>query len=158
MTMPRLAPLRAGAGRHRQAARLAGQRGVALLEALIAILILSIGLIGTLGMQVNAQAALAEASMRAEATIATNELIGVMNTDLDNLNDYALAEGANPGARLQAWHAALSEHLPNASVVIEVTPTAGTKRTAVVLEIRWRRSEQAQQNQHRIVTYLSRSA
>jgi len=136
----------------------AGQRGVALLEALIAILILAIGLIGTLGLQVNSQAALAEASMRAEATIAANELIGVMNTDLDNLNDYALAEGGTPGARLQAWHAALGGHLPNPSVIVEITPAAGTERAAVAVEIRWRRDEQAPRNQHRIVTYLSRSA
>ena len=85
-----------------------GQRGVALLEALIAILILAIGLIGTLGLQVNSQAALAEASMRAEATIAANELIGVMNNDLDHLSDYAVAANAPPGARLQDWHAALA--------------------------------------------------
>ena len=133
------------------------QRGVALLEALIAILILAIGLIGTLGLQVNSQAALAEASMRAEATIAANELIGVMTTDLDNLDDYALAEGGDPDARLQAWHAALSNHLPNASVVVDVASAAGTERTAVAVEIRWRRSETAPQNQHRIVTYLSRA-
>jgi type IV pilus assembly protein PilV len=136
----------------------AGQRGVALLEALIAILILAIGLIGTLGLQVNSQAALAEASMRAEATIAANELIGVMNNDLDHLSDYAVAENATPGARLQDWHAALAKHLPNASVVVAVTPAAGTKRTAVEVEIRWRRNATAQQNRHRIVTYLSRAA
>lgn len=135
----------------------AAQRGVALLEALIAVLILAIGLIGTLGLQVNAQAALAEASMRAEATIAANALIGVMNSDLDNLDDYALAANGTPGARLQAWHAQLAARLPNASVLIEVTPAAGTERTAVALEIGWRRGAQGQQNRHRVVTYLSRS-
>jgi len=43
-------------------------------------------------------------------------------------------------------------------VVVAVTPAAGTKRTAVAVEIRWRRNEAAQQNRHRIVTYLSRAA
>lgn len=150
MTISRPYPLRAIARSH--------QRGVALIEALMAILILSIGLIGTLGLQVNSQAALAEASMRAEATIAANELIGVMNTDIDNLSGYALAKDAAPGARLTAWHANVVARLPNAGVVVEVTPTADTKRTAVAIEINWRRGSNGQQNKHRIVTYLSGSA
>lgn len=137
--------------------KLRQQGGVALLEALIAILILAIGLIGTLGLQVNSQAALAEASMRAEATIAANELIGVMNTDLDHLSDYAVAEDAAPGERLAAWHEALATHLPNPSVIVTVTPTAGTERTEVQVDIRWRRGEDGPQNQHTIVTYLARS-
>ena len=106
----------------------------------------------------NSQAALSEAAMRAEATIAANELIGVMSTDLDHLDDYALGASGAPGERLAAWHGALAGHLPNAAVEVSVTPAADTERTAVVIVIRWRRGEQAQQNEHRIVTYLARSA
>lgn len=134
------------------------QRGVALLEALIAVLLLGIGLVGTLALQVNSQAALSEAAMRSEATIAANELIGVMSTDLDHLDDYALAADEEPGERIEAWHAALADRLPNAAVEITVTPAEDTERTAVVIVIEWRRSEQAQQNEHRVVTYLARSA
>lgn len=134
------------------------QRGVALLEALIAVLLLGIGLVGTLALQVNSQAALSEAAMRSEATIAANELIGVMSTDLDNLEEYALAKDAEPGERIEAWHAALAKHLPNAAVEIMVTPAEDTERTAVVIVIDWRRSDEAQPNTHRIVTYLARSA
>lgn len=134
------------------------QRGVALLEALIAVLLLGIGLVGTLALQVNSQAALSEAAMRSEATIAANELIGAMSTDLDNLEEYALAKDGEPGERLEEWHDALAAHLPNAAVEITVTPAADTERTAVVIVIGWRRSDTAQHNEHRIVTYLARSA
>jgi len=134
------------------------ERGVAMLEALIAVLLLGIGLVGTLALQVNSQAALAEAAMRAEATIAANELIGVMSTDLDHLDDYALAKNAQPGERLAAWHAALEERLPNAAITVTVTPAEDAERTAVVIVIGWRRGEQGQQNQHRIVSYLAGSA
>lgn len=134
------------------------QRGMALLEALIAILILAIGLIGTLGLQVHSQKALDEAGMRSEATIAAGQLIGVMNTDLDHLGEYALAAGAQPGARLAGWHAALVGSLPGASAQVEVTPETGTERTAVKITIAWRRSADAQLNRHHIVTYMSRSA
>ena len=138
--------------------RLQAQRGIALVEALLAVLILSIGLIGTLGLQVYSQKSLAEAGMRSEATIAANELIGVMNTDLDNLSDYQLAAGAQPGARLAAWHAALVASLPGASATVGVAPEAGTERTTVTIQIQWRRDTTSSVNTQRIVTYLSRSA
>lgn len=134
------------------------QRGMALVESLIAILILAIGLIGTLGLQVQSQKALAEAGMRSEATIAAGQLIGVMNTDLDNLGDYALAADAEPGTRLAAWHAALVSQLPGASALVEVTPETGTQRTAVKITIAWRRNTDSAPNRHSIVTYMARSA
>lgn len=138
-------------------ARRRGQRGMALIEALIAILILAVGLIGTLGLQVNSQKALSQASMRAEATMAANELIGVMNTDLDNLGGYALAEGGAAPARLQTWHEALTDHLPNATATVEVTPVADTERTAVAIDIFWQRDTEAPRDHHRILTYIARS-
>lgn len=136
------------------------QRGVAMIEAMIAILLLAVGLIGTMALQVKSQAALSEAEMRAEATIAANELIGVMATDLDHLSDYAVVKNATPGTRLEAWHEALAARLPNPAFSVAVAPVADTERTAVTIVIQWRRSDQAQsqQNEHRIVTYLARSA
>jgi len=138
-------------------ARTAAQRGMALIEALIAILILAVGLIGTLGLQVNSQKALSQASMRAEATIAANELIGVMNTDLDNLDGYALADDGEPKPRLQAWHKALTDHLPNAAATIAVTPVPDTERTEVAIDISWQRDAEAPRDQHRVLTYIARS-
>lgn len=136
---------------------LQAQRGVALLEALIAVILLGIGLVGTLALQVNSQAALSEAAMRAEATIAANELIGVMSTDLDHLDEYALAKNGQPGERLEAWHEALAGNLPNAAVEITVTPAEDAERTAVAIAIQWSRGEQGLPNTHRVVTYLTRS-
>lgn len=147
MKKERLSPLRQRA-----------QRGMAMVEALMAVLILAIGIIGTLGLQVHSQKALVEAGMRSEATIAASELIGVMNTDLDNLEAYRLAAGGTPGVRLAAWHAALVEQLPGASATVEVAPDADAGRTAVAVTIQWRRDTKSGLNTHRIVTYLSRSA
>jgi len=134
------------------------QRGMAMVEALMAVLILAIGIIGTLGLQVHSQKALAEAGMRSEATIAASELIGVMNTDLDHLADYKLADNGTPGTRLAAWHKALVEQLPGAKAKVEVTPNDEAGRTAVAITIQWRRDTRSDLNTHRIVTYLSRSA
>lgn len=134
------------------------QRGIALVEALIAVVILAIGLIGTLGLQLHSQKALADAGMRSEATIAASELIGLMNTDLDHLGDYALVAGGQPNARIAVWHAALVNHLPGATASIAVAPETGTERTAVTIVIEWKRSETDEANKHSIVTYLSRSA
>lgn len=133
------------------------QRGIAMIEALVAVLLLAIGLIGTLGMQVNSQKALNEAGMRAEATIAANELIGVMNADLDNLDAYALAKGGQPGDEIKAWHKALVDRLPNAGVEIAVAPVDDTERTEVAIDISWQRDTEGETNRHRILTYLARS-
>lgn len=131
------------------------QGGIALLEAMIATVILAIGLLGTIGMQARAYSALSEASVRAEATIATEQLLGVIASDQANLASYALASGAVPSGVLQGWYTATRASIPGALIDITVAPTAGTARSQVDIRIRWTRKAGAAQNVHQVTAYIS---
>jgi type IV pilus assembly protein PilV len=131
------------------------QGGIALLEALLATLILAIGLLGTIGMQARAYSALSEASMRAEATIATEQLLGVIASDQANLASYALVSGAAPSAVLAPWYAATRASIPGALIDVTIVPTAGTARSEVDIRIRWTRKAGAPENVHQVTAYIS---
>jgi type IV pilus assembly protein PilV len=133
------------------------QRGVILLEALLATLILAIGLLGAIGLQARAYSALSDADMRGEATIATERVLGTMGNDQLHLADYALAANAAPSARLAAWHAATLAALPGATIVITLTPTLDLSRTEVVVTISWTRKAGAALNTHRVIAYVALS-
>jgi type IV pilus assembly protein PilV len=139
----------------RPAAR--GQRGIALLEALLAIVVLAIGLLGTIGMQARSYSALSEASMRAEATIATESLLGVMASDQANLAKYALAAGpgATPSAELMPWYTATRASIPGAQVVITIAAVAGTARSEVDITLSWTRKAGGPTNVHQVTSYIS---
>ncbi|MCD2519484.1 hypothetical protein LQ564_24575 [Massilia sp. G4R7] len=138
--------------------RMKAQQGIALLEALLAIVILAIGVIGTVGLQARSVSALADAGQRVEAAIAANKLLGVMNTDFANLNGYTVAAGAAPPARLAAWHAETVRQIPGASIAVAVTPGAAAAAPATVdITISWRRKADTPTNSHRIVSYLAGS-
>lgn len=64
------------------------ERGATLIEALIAILIFSIGLLGLVKMQSVGVAVSRDAMYRAEASVLAHELIGIMWTDAGNLAAY----------------------------------------------------------------------
>jgi type IV pilus assembly protein PilV len=131
------------------------QSGIALLEALIATLVLAIGLLGTIGMQARAYSALSDASMRAEATIATEQLLGVIASDQANLASYALAAGGAPSAVLAPWYGATVASIPGALIDITITPTAGTPRSEVDIRIRWTRKAGGAENVHQVTAYIS---
>jgi type IV pilus assembly protein PilV len=131
------------------------QDGVALLEALLAALILAIGLLGTIGLQARAYSALSDAGMRAEATIAAEKLLGVMSTDQANLDAYKLAAGAAPGARLSAWYAETRNRIPGAQVAVAVNTPAGASSSAVDITISWTRKAGTPANAHRITSYIA---
>lgn len=133
------------------------QRGVALLEALIAILLLAIGLLGTIGLQARAYSALSEATMRAEATLATEKLLGVMGNDQANIGKYALAAGATPSARLEAWHKDLQKSIPNAKAVIAVAQAKKVAGWEVDMTIKWTRKAGDKENVHHVVSYITTS-
>lgn len=131
------------------------QGGIALLEALIAALILAIGLLGTIGMQARAYSALSDASMRAEATIATERLLGVIASDQANLASYGLVDGVAPSPVMLPWLTATRDRIPGALIDVTITPAAGTPRSAVDIRIRWTRKAGGTENQHQVTAYIS---
>jgi type IV pilus assembly protein PilV len=130
------------------------QGGVALLEALLAAVLLAIGLLGTIGLQARAYSALSDAGMRAEATIAAERLIGVMTTDPDSLSDYTLATGGTPSARLAPWYAATRKSIPGAQVAVTVVPGTGGGAANVTIAISWQRKADAPSNTHTVRAYI----
>jgi type IV pilus assembly protein PilV len=136
------------------------QSGIALLEVLLAVLILAIGLLGTIGLQARAYSALSEADMRAEATIATERLIGIMSNDQgadqSNLAAYALAAGGAPGTPLKSWYNATVAQIPGASITVVITPS-GTRLARVDITIGWVRRKGDPLNQHRLTSYIAAS-
>ncbi|UVW27313.1 hypothetical protein [Massilia sp. H6] len=133
------------------------QSGIALLEALLAAVILAIGLLGTIGLQARAYSALSDAGLRAEATIAADKLLGVMNTDLANLADYQVAASALPSTRLAPWHTETRRLIPGATITIAVTVATPGAPAMVDIAISWRRTSDLPLNTHRITSYFAGS-
>lgn len=129
------------------------QGGIALLEAMLAIVILGIGLLGTVGLQARAYSALSDASMRAEAAMAAEKLIGTMTADLPNVQNYTLAAGAAPAPLMQAWVNETQGYIPGAVLSVGVTPLA--RRVQVDITIQWQRKANAEVNRHVVTSYIA---
>jgi type IV pilus assembly protein PilV len=72
----------------RRAATNESQKGVALLEALIAILIFSLGILGLIGLQANATKTASQAKYRIDASQIASQRIGTIWVDQANLASY----------------------------------------------------------------------
>lgn len=130
------------------------QGGVALLEVMLAVLLLGIGLLGTIGLQARAYSALSDASMRAEATMATEKLLGVMNADLPNVasGSYVFDGTAAPSTALAPWVAETRTYIPGANITVAVA--GQDRRYQVDIVIRWRRKNGGDENVHRVTSYI----
>lgn len=133
------------------------QSGVALLEALIATVLLAIGLLGAIGMQARAYSALADAGLRAEATIAGEKLLARMTLDQANLGSYAYS-GGTASAQVAPWLAETRAAIPNAGVAVAVAAASAT-RTQVDVRITWQRKQGSgqQSNTHAFTSYIASS-
>jgi type IV pilus assembly protein PilV len=135
------------------------QRGIALLEAMIATVILAIGLLGTIGLQARAYSAMNDASARAEATLASEKLFGLMSTDVNNLSSYSLTAGGTAGAKLAPWLQETKKSIRGAVVTVGVKAASnGTTSTEVTVVIKWQRKAGDPTNTSTMTSYLSKSA
>ena len=127
------------------AARL--QRGVMLIEALLAILIFSVGILAIVGMQAVAIKSVTESKTRSDASFLANQLMAQMWTDAGNISSYAYAGTGTPPARLTAWITTVQTRLPGALTLPPlVTITGGTSSGALVqITMRWQMPEEAAQ-------------
>jgi type IV pilus assembly protein PilV len=104
------------------------QSGVMLIEALIAILIFSIGILGLVGLQATAVKASGDAKYRSEAALLANELIGRMWTSDRTQANLQTAFSSPNGAEYQKWAWAgstgASQSSPAYGTVLQILPGA----------------------------------
>lgn len=91
------------------------QGGFALIEALIAILLFSLGVLGLVGLQVSLTRATTTAKFRADAAYLAQDLIGQMWTDSANLASYNSCASYAP---CKAWYDRVTDALPSAETDI----------------------------------------
>lgn len=108
-----------------------GARGVVLIEALVGIMIFSIGVLGLVGLQAAMVKAQTQANFRAEAAQLAQDLVGRMWLDTDNLDAYHDAGACAGVALCKDWLARVSSRLPG-DVAPEVKLVDGG-RTEIVL-------------------------
>jgi type IV pilus assembly protein PilV len=116
------------------ALRLNDQAGAMLLEALVAILIFSVGILALFGIQAAAMKHVGEAQYRATASYLANDLIGVLwanggaqGVNMPSFNCNGCTSSTQPA--MQSWLQRVSANLPNALapiVQIRSDPFAAT--------------------------------
>lgn len=101
------------------------QNGGLLLEALIGILLFSIGILAVVALQGSATKAVTEAKFRSDASFLADQLVGQIWANRANAAAYAYVGGTAPPL-LASWMAEVDGRLPNALVYppsVRVTPT-----------------------------------
>lgn len=98
-------------------------RGFALIEALIAILIFSLGALGLLGLQVSMMRATSGAKFRADAAYLANDLVGTMWVDATNLTAYR--DSCASHVPCSAWTAKVAATLPGGTADLTIDPATG---------------------------------
>lgn len=104
------------------------QKGVILLETLIAILIFSIGVLAVMGLQSISIRDGMHAKYRTDASYLANQVVAQMMIDKTGVGNYADGGG---GASRTAWDAEVADRLPNGTGSVVM---AGSQ---VTVTVRW---------------------
>ncbi len=110
------------------------QRGIVLLEALVALLIFSVGVLGLIGLQATSVKQAAAAEYRSTAVLQANDLVSRMWVS-DRTDAILQAQFASTGDGYKAWKTAWANALPGGGVVPdpEVTITSQPKGATATL-------------------------
>jgi len=123
--------------------------GFALLEALVGLLIFSIGILGLVGIQASMTRAQTSSKFRADAASLAGELIGAMWADMPNVNQYDDATCASYG-RCKDWSDKVAASLPSG------TPTVTVAAGIVSVTISWTMPNEGVVNRYRTATAIRR--
>jgi type IV pilus assembly protein PilV len=111
------------------------QSGVALLEALVGILIFSIGILALMGLQAQSIRNTVEAKYRNEAAYLANQIVGQMCVDRANLAQYDTTAGASPN--MSAWRVRVANTLPKVVPGGTNSPTIVVAGNQVTVTVFW---------------------
>ena len=120
------------------------QRGIALIEAMIGVLIFAFGVLGLIGLQAAMTRAQTNAKFRADAANLASDLVALIQTDsLANMKQYSKAScGSYP--RCKEWRTKVKSVLP-AAADPDVAVDAGASK--VDITIRWQQGSDKNQYQ-----------
>ena len=120
------------------------ENGVMLLEALIAILIFSIGILAVVGLQAVSIKNVTDAKHRTEAAFLANKLLSQMWTDAGNIASYAYPGSGGVPARLTDWVGQINLRLPAAAAVPPIVTVTGASAAGatVTIQVRWQLPEE----------------
>lgn len=147
-----------------------GQGGMMLLEALIGILIFSLGVLALVAMQSVSVSSVSNAKYRVEAAFYADEIIAKMWLDsnvggalppppLSNINSYAIPGGTN--LQMFAWVVKVQspQGLPGASTyppTITIRDIVGpTPTKEVTVTVRWKAPDALTPSNHIAIAYIS---
>ena len=132
----------------------AGQRGATLLEALIGILIFSVGILALVGMQALAIKHMSDAKYRSDAAFFANEIIGQMWVNRTSLGSYAYAGSGTPPASIDGWVTSIQNALPGVTAAANrpIITVAGTTVTVTVL---WQLPGGGDVHRHTTMAYIN---
>ena len=112
-----------------------GQRGVMLLEALIGILIFSVGILAMIALHALAIGYTADAKYRSDASFLANELIGQVWVDVPNLGNYAYPGGSSPA--VGNWISKVNNTLPGSNGANAPTVVVDPVTNQIDITLRW---------------------
>lgn len=95
-----------------------------LLEALVAIVLFLVGVLGILGLQAGMARAQTESSFRSEAAYLAQELQGLMWADTNKLSDFAISGSSCTAAACQRWLEKTKATLPGGGAVVTISNIA----------------------------------
>jgi len=130
------------------------QRGATLLEALIGILIFSVGILALVGMQSLAIKHMSDAKYRSDAAFFANEIIGHMWVNRANLGTYAYPGTGAPPATIDPWVTSIQNALPGVTAVDNL-PIITVAGTTVTVRVRWRLPGGGDVHQHITMAYIN---
>lgn len=136
------------------------QSGVMLLEALIGILIFSLGILAMVGMQAMSIKLASDSRDRAEAANLASQLVGEMWLNRAALASYQYSGSGTAPAALTTWIARVDASLPDAAANRPiVTVGASTLGAAVgsqtTVTMRWRNPTEATVHQFVMTAYIN---
>lgn len=130
------------------------QGGATLLEAMIGILIFSLGILALVGMQALAIKQVNDAKYRADASFFANQIIGEMWVNRANLLNYNYAGGGGPPAVLANWVTAVQNGLPGIGGAVN-QPTVAVAGTTVTVTVFWQPPAATAPHNHITIAYIN---
>ena len=130
------------------------QRGATLLEAMVGILIFSLGILALVGMQALAIKQVTDAKYRADASFFANQIIGEMWVNRTNLANYAYAGTGTPPAVISNWVTSIEDGLPGISAAAN-RPVVTVAGTTVTVTVFWQPPAATTTHNHVTIAYIN---